>query len=70
MKQESVRTLEPRSHAVSFNYLELDEHLTGQKDIWKYSFYTVRNMEVFKKLKIYLMCFCIFISESWLKGNI
>ena len=33
MKQDSVRTLEPRSHAVSFNYLELDEHLTGQKDI-------------------------------------
>lgn len=29
IKQESVRTLEPRSHAVLFNYLELDEPLIG-----------------------------------------
>ena len=65
-----MRTSEPRSHAILFNYLELDEHLIGQKAIWKYSFYTVRDMEVIKQLKIYLTCFCIFISESWLKGNI
>lgn len=64
IKQESVRTLEPRSHAVLFNYLELDEPLIGQKAIWKYSFHTVRNMEVFKKLKIYPTCFCIFIVNS------
>lgn len=33
IKQESVRTSEPRSHAVLFNYLELDEPLIGQKAI-------------------------------------
>lgn len=53
---------------VLFNYLELDEPLIGQKAIWKYSFHTVRDMEVFV-LK-YTQDVFVFLSVNSDWGNI